>query len=72
MNDTHDTLLSAEQVREALGKLNMAQLGELSEKSGVPMPTLYKIRQGETENPGIETVRKFMPHIPKAANPAVA
>jgi len=29
------------------------------EQTGVPVPTLVKIRQGTTRNPGIETVRSI-------------
>lgn len=54
---------SAEQVRAALAPLTLKQLDALAALSGVPAPTIYKIRIGQTENPGIETVGKFMPHI---------
>lgn len=39
----------------------MAQLHELANASLVPFTTLIKVRSGETVNPGIETVRKFLP-----------
>lgn len=54
-------------VRDALAALTMKQLERLALLSGVPMTTIYKIRLGDTENPGIETVRKFVPHINAAA-----
>jgi len=54
-------------VRDALAALTMKQLERLAVLSGVPMTTIYKIRLGDTENPGIETVRKFVPHITAAA-----
>lgn len=54
---------SIEVVRSRLHELNLRQLARLSELSGVPPTTIYKIQRGETENPGIETVRKFLPHI---------
>lgn len=41
----------------------MAQLGALAQASGVPWTTIYKIQRGETSNPGVETVRKFLPHV---------
>ena len=47
--------------------LNLKQLDRLSELSGVPVPTIYKIRREETKNPGIDTVRKILPHIDAAA-----
>lgn len=58
---------SVSAVRAALSNLSMRQLDELARLSGVPMTTIYKIKLGETENPGIETVRKFAPHISTAA-----
>lgn len=64
--------LSAEEVRTALSPLGMAQIDRLAILSGVPPTTIYKIKRGETSNPGIETVRKFMPHIQAALDvPAV-
>ena len=56
-------LMSADDVREALEALTQRQLERLSAASGVPLSTLGKIRRGDTLNPGIETVRLFMPHI---------
>jgi len=41
----------------------MKQLERLEELSGVPATTIYKIKRGETENPGVETLRRFLPHI---------
>lgn len=60
-------LMSAEQVQAALAPLSLKQVDRLAELSGVPATTIYKIKRGETENPGIETVRKFLPHIEAAA-----
>lgn len=57
------TLPSVEQVRAALSPLTMKQLERLEELSGVPATTIYKIKRGETENPGVETLRRFLPHI---------
>lgn len=57
------SLISAEDVRAALAPLTLRQLDKLSAMSGVPAPTIYKIKLGDTANPGIETVRKFLPHI---------
>jgi hypothetical protein len=61
---------TAEQVRAALAGLGHAQVQELARLSGVPFTTLWKIREGGpkvggkgTDNPGIETVRMFMPFI---------
>lgn len=57
---------SVQQVRDALRPLSLKQLEVLAELSGVPATTIYKIKRGETPNPGIETVGKFMPFISKA------
>ena len=50
---------STAQVRLQLQGLPDNGLREVADKSGVPFTTLWKIRAGETVNPGIETVRKF-------------
>jgi predicted transcriptional regulator len=60
-------LLSAEQVQAALAPLTLKQMDRLAELSGVPATTIYKIKRGETANPGIETVRKFMPFVEEAS-----
>lgn len=54
---------SADEVRAALELLTLRQLNLLATLSGVPFTTIYKVKRGETSNPGIETVRKFLPHI---------
>jgi hypothetical protein len=36
---------------------------ELAQASGVPFTTLLKVKDGTTTNPGVETVRKFWPHL---------
>ncbi len=46
--------------------LGHAQLQELARLSGVPFTTIWKIRSGETKNPGIETVRMWLPHVARA------
>lgn len=55
---------SSESLRQDLRGLTFAQIEHLALRSGVPFGTLYKIRNGHTPNPGIETVRKFYSHIP--------
>ena len=57
---------SADDLREALSPMKYVHLQRLSSLSGVPFHTLLKIRDGDTENPGLETVRKFAPHIAEA------
>lgn len=58
---------SAHDVSARLRALKLAELGVLSRQSGVPFPTLVKIRMGTTPNPGIETVRKFFHLLPAQA-----
>lgn len=48
-------------VRAALAPLTLRELEELAEASGVPFTTIYKIKRGETANPGLDTVRQFLP-----------
>jgi len=62
--DTFPT--NAAQVREALRSLTLKQIDKLASLSGVPASTIYKIKRGETDNPGLETVAKFMPHVAAA------
>jgi predicted transcriptional regulator len=62
-----------EAVRAALVPLSLKQIHALAHASGVPWSTIYKIQLGTTPNPGIETVRRFLPHvrtIAKASKPA--
>jgi predicted transcriptional regulator len=63
---------SVEQVRAALAPFNLKQIDRLSELSGVPATTIYKIKRGETQNPGIETLRQFLPHVSAALDAANA
>jgi transcriptional regulator with XRE-family HTH domain len=49
--------------------LTPTQVEALAERTGVPLPTLIKIRHGQTENPRIETVRALWPEL-VAAEPA--
>lgn len=58
---------SAEEVRAALAGLSFGQMQELSRLSGVAFTTLWKVRNGETVNPRLESVRAFIGHIKAAA-----
>lgn len=60
MNTTIPLTLDFKSQLEPLGH---AGLQELARISGVPFTTLWKIKTGETANPGIETVKLFAPHI---------
>jgi len=63
---------SAALVKERLEPLNSAALMAISTASGVPFTTLWKIRSGETTNPGIETIRKFFHLLADSEqNPAI-
>lgn len=62
--------LSSDAIRLALAPLSLRQIERLSELSGVPAPTIYKIKRGETSNPGIDTVARFMPHLRECARDA--
>lgn len=50
-----------------------AEVQQLSRDTGVPFTTLWKIRDGTTLNPGIETVRLFWPELRRRKDaPAVS
>lgn len=57
MTQTH--IPAAGEIREQLSGLTREQLGVLAQCSDTPFPTLWKIKSGEIQNPGIDTVRKF-------------
>ena len=61
---------AAVDLQAGLSELGHAQMQELSRLSGVPFTTLWKVRTGETANPGIETVRKFFPFVAAAKEAA--
>jgi DNA-binding XRE family transcriptional regulator len=50
-------------VRELLRPLSMRQIVQLADLSGVSAHTIYKIKRGETLDPGLETCGKFLPHV---------
>ncbi|HQQ69952.1 MAG TPA: hypothetical protein PLL92_06520 [Alicycliphilus sp.] len=50
---------SSSDVRGSLAGLTTTQVRTIAEAAGVPFTTLWKIKTGETANPGIETVRRF-------------
>ena len=54
---------SAAEIQIALQAFSYAQMRDLSERSGVPFTTLWKVRGEETNNPRIESVRAFWPHV---------
>lgn len=58
-----DQFPTYETVRKRLLSLSYADMEALEKASKVSFHTLLKIRNGTTENPGIETVHKFWSHI---------
>ena len=60
--------------RARLGAMGHAGVQELSRVSMVPFTTLWKIKTGETTNPGIETVKLFAPYmeVAKKSSPKAA
>lgn len=51
------------QLREKLLALSWGQVQELSRKTGAPFTTVWKIRDGETTDPRLETVRVIWPEL---------
>lgn len=51
------------QLREKLAALSWGQVQELSRKTGAPFTTVWKIRDGETTDPRLETVRLIWPEL---------
>ena len=62
----HPKAISSDDVRAKLASLDLAKLKHLAELSGVHWGTLYKIQRGETANPGVDTVRRFLPYVAQA------
>lgn len=60
------TIPAAAEVVARIEPLTNGQLQRLSELSGVPFTTLWKIRSGETTNPRIDSASKFWPYIEAA------
>ncbi len=63
-----DAIPSAKEVRNLLKRLKTVQVRELAIKSGVPFTTLLKVRDGETQDPRIETVRQLWAHLREAVD----
>lgn len=61
---------SASEVRQLLLPLPHAKLQRLAKESGVPFGTLWKIRSGDTQNPGIDTVRALLGGLPSCIDAA--
>lgn len=63
----NETIPTAAEIRERMSSLSYTQVTELARLSGVPLTTLWKVRNGETDNPRIDTVAQFLPHLEAAA-----
>lgn len=59
---------TTEEIVIALGPLGYAQMQELARLSGVAFTTLWKIKIGETKDPGVGKVRRFWPYVATAKN----
>jgi hypothetical protein len=58
---------STEELRARLRALTPGQMRALATFSGISVHTLIKVANGQTTNPGLDTVRAFEPHISRAA-----
>ena len=65
------TIPSTEDLRRRLAGFDTRRLRVLAEMSGVPFTSLYNVKQGYSNNPGIEMVRRFFPHIRAAARAVI-
>ena len=57
---------TSNEVRSLLAPLSYTQMTTLARLSGVPFTTLWKVRNGDTQDPRIDTVGQFLPHIEAA------
>lgn len=54
-------------IRRRLQSIKRAELADLAQRAGVPFPTLVKIRNGQTQSPTVDTVRRFWPLVAEEA-----
>ena len=59
--------MNTSQIIAAVKRCTEAELRVLSRKSGVPLPTLAKIRYAQTTDPRSSTVDKLRRHLERAA-----
>lgn len=62
---------TVDEIRDALKPFTHAPMQRLAKLSGVPFTTLWKIKDGTTKNPGVATVRQFLPHVSAAKLPVL-
>lgn len=55
--------LSSKELQSEMQKLRDKDMRELALKSGLSYDALARVRRGIIANPGIETCRKFWPHL---------
>lgn len=67
----NNTIPTAEEVRERLKAIPLAKMRAISDRVGIPFPTLMKIRYGVTLSPQLETVRLIWPEIASVETVAV-
>ena len=60
-----DKIPSTEQIRTALLDLTLDEVRYLADRAECSFSTLVSIRYGYIKNPGIDTVRRFITHLPK-------
>ncbi len=58
---------SMSRVRAVLRSRSTPDLKAAAEAAGYSWTTVWRITNGETPNPGLDTVRKLLSHLPKAA-----
>jgi hypothetical protein len=58
------TIPSVEEVRARLKPLTSGPLRRLAKTTGVGFMTIWNIRTGATEDPGLGTVGRFWAHLP--------
>lgn len=54
-------MMTAKAVRAALNALNGQQIEALAKYSEVPVPTIYKVRNGDSADPRSSTIEKLSP-----------
>lgn len=62
---------SVDELQRLLSGLGHKEVQDLARDSGVPFTTIWKVKDGTTTNPGVETVRKFWPLLVKKAGKRV-
>ena len=60
-----EVIPSTEQIRTALRDLTLDELRAIADWAECSFSTLVSIRYGYIKNPGIDTVRRFINHLPK-------